>query len=71
LPLRGFARIRDAESGASAGLYIGRRERERYARAVREREATLVDRLERANWRCGTFDEADGGAALLRAFGAG
>ncbi|HKU68014.1 MAG TPA: DUF58 domain-containing protein [Candidatus Baltobacteraceae bacterium] len=69
LPLGGFERVRDSESGASERLFFGRRERERYARAVREREETLLERLARAHWRAGILDEADGGASLLRAFG--
>lgn len=69
LPLRGFTRVRDAESGASASLFVGARERARYALRVREREDTIRERLQAANWRTGVFDETDGGAALLRAFG--
>lgn len=69
LPLSGLVRVRDSESGAVARLFLGRRERERYARGVREREERLVERLTNANWRTGMLDEGDGAAALLRAFG--
>jgi uncharacterized protein (DUF58 family) len=69
LPLRGFVRVQDAESGAHARIFLGKRERERYVRAVHEREDRLLERLANANWRTGVFDETDGSAALLRAFG--
>lgn len=70
LPLGGFVRIRDAESGAVSRVFLGERERRRYEAAVRERETRLLERFAGANWRAGVFDEGDGGAALLRAFGA-
>lgn len=69
LPLRGFVRVRDAETGAAARIFLGKRERQRYAQAVREREAQLAERFAAANWRTGMLEESDGGAALLRAFG--
>jgi len=70
LPLRGFVRVRDAESGSAASLYVGRAQAAAYARAVSEREAQLQERLARANWRFGTFDcDEDGAVAVLRAFG--
>lgn len=69
LPLRGFVTVRDAESGKTARLFLGKRERRRYERAVRDREAFLLERFANANWRAGTFDETDGRGALLRAFG--
>jgi uncharacterized protein DUF58 len=69
LPLGGVVRVRDSESGAVARLFLGKRERERYARGVREREESLIERFTSANWRTGLLDESDGGAALLRAFG--
>lgn len=69
LPLSGFVRVRDAESGSSARMFLGERERRSYAQAVRAREAALLERLEGANWRASVFDETDGGGALLRAFG--
>lgn len=68
-PLGGFVRIRDAETGKSTRIFLGKRERERYAQAVRDREAALLERFARCNWRAGIFDESDGGAALHRAFG--
>ena len=69
LPLHGFVRVRDAESGRSARLFVGRRTRERYRAASRERDAFLRERFRRARWRIGTLDEADGAASLERAFG--
>lgn len=68
LPLGGFVRVGDAETAQTVSLFIGGRERAAYARAVRSREETLLQRLSRANWRTGTFDETGGGEALLRAF---
>ncbi|HTX58999.1 MAG TPA: DUF58 domain-containing protein [Verrucomicrobiae bacterium] len=68
LPLRGFVRLRGAEGG-SVRAYVGRREREAYARAVRERENDLLRRFDAANWRTGILEETDGAASLARAFG--
>jgi len=68
LPLRGFVRLRDVETGRTAPLFIGRRTRERYASATRRRDAALRERFGRARWRVGTLDEADGTASLERAF---
>lgn len=69
LPLRGFVRLRDAESGRTRRVYVGARARARYRDASRERETALVARFRAAGWRVGTLDERDGRAALLRAFG--
>jgi uncharacterized protein (DUF58 family) len=68
LPLSGLVQVADSENARTARLFIGAAERERYKRAVRERESKLVQRLGDANWRVEVFDEKDGGAALLRAF---
>lgn len=69
LPLGGFVHVRDVESGAVARVYLGKRERENYARAVRAREDALLERLANANWRTGLLEGDRGGASLLRAFG--
>lgn len=69
LPLRGFVRLRDAETGATERLFVGKRERERYAAAVRAREGDLFERFARANWRTGVLHESDGRASVLHAFG--
>jgi uncharacterized protein (DUF58 family) len=69
LPLRGFVRVRDAESGRVRRLFIGRKTRDRYVHASRERDATMRERFRRARWRVGTLDEADGAASLARTFG--
>jgi uncharacterized protein (DUF58 family) len=69
MPLRGFARMRDAESGRTRLVYVGRRARERYAAAVAERERSLHARFARAGWRIGWLDEGDGARSLARAFG--
>lgn len=69
LPLRGFVRIRDAETGRTRRVFVGPRARERYRRASAERDAAIRARFERARWRIGTLAEADGTASLERAFG--
>lgn len=69
LPLRGFTRLRDAESGHTRLAYVGARERARYRAAAHAREAALHARFLRAGWRVGALDERDGRASLLRTFG--
>lgn len=69
LPLRGFVRLRDAESGRVRRVFVGARSRERYRVAAREREDGLHARFRRAGWRVGILDEADGRGSLLRTFG--
>jgi uncharacterized protein (DUF58 family) len=69
LPLRGWRSVRDRESGATRIVRFGRAARERYVRAVSEREAALEERFTRAGWRFGLLDERDGVASLERAFG--
>jgi uncharacterized protein (DUF58 family) len=68
LPLRGIVRMRGAEGGF-VRAFVGRRERIAYARAVREREAGLLERFARANWRTGSLYEHDGTRSLNEAFG--
>jgi len=69
LPLRGFARLRDAETGRHKRVFVGPRTRARYREQSRAREAALHARLRDAGWRVGTLDEADGRGSLLGAFG--
>jgi uncharacterized protein (DUF58 family) len=69
LPLRGVTRLRDAETGRVARVFVGARTRSRYRTAAHAREAALHARFRDAGWRVGTLDEADGRASLLRAFG--
>ena len=68
-PLRGFARLRDAETGRTRRVFVGARTRARYREAAHAREASLRARFRDAGWRVGTLDETDGRASLLRAFG--
>ena len=68
LPLSGMVALAGAEGGR-VRAFVGRRERERYARAVRDREAALLERFARANWRTGILEERDGAASLAAAFG--
>lgn len=69
LALRGIVRVRDAESGRVRGLFIGARERRRYAAASARRATLLHERYAAAGWRPGTLTEDDGRASLFRAFG--
>ncbi len=69
LPLRGWQRIRDAESGAERIVRFGRASRARYVAAVAARERALEECFVRTGWRVGTLDERDGAADLERAFG--
>jgi uncharacterized protein (DUF58 family) len=69
LPLRGFVRMRDAETGRARRLFVGPRTRRRYRDASVARAAAIEARFARARWRVGVLDEADGAASLERAFG--
>ncbi len=69
LPLGGFVRLQDAETGAHGQFFIGRKERARYQKAVAEREESLLKRLGNSGWRTGTLHEDDGRHSLLRTFG--
>jgi uncharacterized protein (DUF58 family) len=68
LPLAGMVRLRGAEGGG-ARVYVGKRERDAYRRAVREREEALLERFAAANWRTGLLHEDDGYASIAAAFG--
>jgi uncharacterized protein (DUF58 family) len=68
LPLAGIVRLRGAEGGHTR-VYVGARERAAYARAVRSREASLLERFARANWRTGILRERDGLSSLASTFG--
>lgn len=69
LPLRGFARIEDVETGERRTIFVDTRTRQRYAEAVRAREAALCARFDAAGWRVGSLDELGGRTSLLHAFG--
>jgi uncharacterized protein (DUF58 family) len=68
LPLGGMVRLRGAEGG-TLRTFIGRRECDAYAAAVRERETMLQARFALANWRTGILREENGAASLAAAFG--
>jgi uncharacterized protein (DUF58 family) len=68
LPLRGFVRMRDVETGSARRLFVGKRERRAYARAVRDRESRLRERLAARNWRVGALTEDNPAHALYEAF---
>ncbi len=69
MPLRGFHRIADAETGETRTLYFGRKQRAAFVQAAGDREHHLVDRFNHAGWRVGTLAEEDGAASLFSAFG--
>lgn len=72
LPLGGFVRLRDAESGATARAYIDRAARERYRLAVEARERETCAALHRIGARVAPLDETEGPViALGRAMGIG
>jgi hypothetical protein len=68
LPLQGFVRIRDAESGTQQALCIGAQERARFSAAVAAREERIRQSFRTYGWRVATLDESEGAAAVLRAF---
>ena len=69
LPLGGFVRLRDAESGRVVRAFVDRRARARFERAVAEREEALLERLRRTGARVGLLDaEAGAETALARIF---
>jgi len=69
LPLDGFVRLRDAETGRVARMHVGHRARERYRQAVARRELEVAERLRRAGARAGLLDEETGPMrALARTF---
>jgi|HubBroStandDraft_5_1064220.scaffolds.fasta_scaffold00106_13 uncharacterized protein (DUF58 family) len=68
LALGGIVRLRGVEGG-HVRAYVGERERAAYHQAVQMREAALLARFERANWRTGILHEADGATSLAAAFG--
>lgn len=68
LPLHGFVRVTDIESGTQQILYIGKCERARYREATLERHTAILRLLETAHWRAATLDECDGRTAVRRAF---
>ncbi len=69
LPLRGFVRLQDAETGETRTLFVGRNERRRYREAVSRRGAALLQTLRSAGWRAEPFGEDDAVQSLRRAFG--
>ncbi len=69
LPLRGFVRLRDAESGRVERYFIGRAERSRFRAAVERREREVRARVAEFGWRTGILAESDGRGSLYAAFG--
>ena len=69
LPLGGFVRLRDAETGRVRRVFVDAHARVRYHAASRAREAAVQERFQSAGWRVGVLDERDGRGSLLRTFG--
>ena len=67
LPLGGFVRLRDAESGRVVRAYVDRRARARYAAAVERREGAVLSRLRELGARAALLDAAAPPAAALGA----
>ena len=68
LPLGGFVRLRDAESGRTVRAFVDRGARERYRHAVAAREAAVLERLRAAGARAGSVDDGGAEAAFARVF---
>jgi hypothetical protein len=69
LPLEGFARLRDAETGRTASVFVNRRGRERYRAATVARQASTLSALRRAGARLGVLAEGESPETVLaRAF---
>jgi len=69
LPLAGFVRLRDSESGEQGRYFIGARERARYLTAVETRERRVLGRLMRFGVRAAILDEGGPEIAFFEAFG--
>jgi uncharacterized protein (DUF58 family) len=69
LPLGGFVRLRDAETGRVERLYIGKRERERYREAAAARERRVLERLLQLGIAAAVLDDAGPATALFEALG--
>jgi uncharacterized protein (DUF58 family) len=69
LPLGGFVRLRDAETRRTARVYVGARERARYAAATIARERAVLGRLLRAGIAAAFLGDAGPEAALFEALG--
>lgn len=68
LPLHGFVRLRDAETGVATRLFVTRSGRERYRIASAAREAAMLATLHGLGARVGVLDERGGVEALSQAF---
>lgn len=68
LPLSGFVRLRDAETGVVRPVFVGAAERKRFSHAVAAREVAAVRMLEGSGVRCGVLGD-DPERALLEAYG--
>ena len=69
LPLGGFVRIRDAESGATQRLFVGARQRAAYRAAVAERERGVMERLLEMGIAAAPLRDGDPWDAFFEALG--
>jgi uncharacterized protein (DUF58 family) len=69
LPLGGFVRLRDAETGRVVRCYIGARERARYLAATAARERRVLERLLSAGLAAAVLGDDGAPAALFEALG--
>ncbi len=69
LPLKGFVRIRDAETAQARLLFLGKGDILRYYDAVRKRQDEVLGLFTTAGWRNGLLEEDDGARSLFNAFG--
>jgi uncharacterized protein (DUF58 family) len=67
-PLRGYVRLRDAQSGRVGRVFVDTRNAARLVAASRARDAAIDAALLQARFRVGTLAEADGKRALHAAF---
>lgn len=69
IPIRGFVRMRDAETGQVRSLFLGRASDRRLRDAVARREKDLLSRFAACGWRTGLLHEESGLRSLHAAFG--
>lgn len=68
LPLRGFWRFADLETGMARTCFLGRQQLARYAAASADRHARIVRTFRDAGWRIAPMDEGGDFGAVGRAF---
>ena len=69
IPLRGFVRLRDVETGEQSRLFVDAAARRKYAEATQQRERELHALLRSVGWRTEALLEGAGSRSLYAAFG--